>query len=46
VFGADGGDDTREAEIYACCEERRSDGEAYDLDKERVLNDVSLRLTD
>jgi hypothetical protein len=40
VFGADGGNDAREAEVDSCGEEGGAYGEADDLDEERVLNDV------
>jgi hypothetical protein len=41
VLWADSGDDAREAEVDAGSEEGRCDGQANDLDEERVLCRVS-----
>jgi hypothetical protein len=46
MFRADGGDDAREAKVYACSKEGRTDGQADDLDEKRALFVVSILMMD
>lgn len=45
ILGAKGGDDTREAEVEASCEKGGGDGQADDLEEERILFELSGQLS-